>query len=102
MENTMVEYKNYPFDVCATAAARLVEDGCNVHQKFTCAKCGSRQTMEIPNRFFTEGTCEQCKYTTDIRKSGCNYMVDGPADVVMRHLTGSSTPPTPPTSTKIH
>jgi rRNA maturation protein Nop10 len=86
----MTEYKNYPFDVCATAAARLVEDGLTIHQKFTCAKCGSRQTIETPNRFFIEGICEKCRYTTDIRKTGCNYMVHGPADTVLKHLTGKA------------
>jgi hypothetical protein len=70
-----MKYNNYPFDVCATAAARLVEDGATVFQKFTCAKCGARQTMETPNRFFIEGDCGECHHRTDIRKTGCNYMV---------------------------
>ena len=44
------------------------------YQKFTCEKCGSRQTMEEPNTFYLEGACEECKHVTDIRKKGCGYM----------------------------
>ena len=41
-------------------------------QKFTCAHCGSRQTMETANMLFVSGSCEECGESTDIIKSGCN------------------------------
>jgi len=46
-----------------------------VHQQFSCARCGSKQTMDTPNVFYTGGRCEECGTETDIRADGCNYMV---------------------------
>lgn len=69
------KYNDYPLAECADAAEKLAAKGFFVYQKFTCDKCGSRQTMGKPNQFFTSGTCEECGYETDIARKGCNYMV---------------------------
>ena len=71
----MVEPKDYPFDEVAKTAKELADNGALVYQKFTCDKCGSRQTIDEANKFFTTGRCEECDHVTDIRKKGCNYMV---------------------------
>lgn len=75
--------KDYPFYDVFTEAERLVREGHTVHQKFTCASCGSRQTMEEANVFHKLGKCEECGHTTDIEAQGCNYMamfgVPGPS-----------------------
>jgi hypothetical protein len=70
-----IKHNDYPLHDIIQSVQRLINDGATVYQKFTCEKCGSRQTIEEPNRLFTSGVCEECKHTTDIRKRGCNYMV---------------------------
>jgi hypothetical protein len=49
--------------------------GIRVFQKWTCAKCRERITANEPNNFTIMGKCEDCGYVTDMRISGCNYMV---------------------------
>lgn len=68
-------FNDFPVEECAQKAGRLIESGWTVHQKFTCSGCGSRQTMERENTFYTSGRCEECGHVTDIRAAGCNYMV---------------------------
>lgn len=65
----------HPLDDCLEKAQRYISYGAKVFQQFTCAKCGTKQTMDTPNKFFTTGRCEKCGYVTDIRKDGCNYML---------------------------
>ena len=65
---------DHPIEECAKTANDLIKQGHQVHQKFTCEMCGSRQTIEEPNVFYTSGKCEECSHTTDIKKKGCNYV----------------------------
>ncbi len=65
--------KDYPIEECAKTAATLPR-GAVIHQKFTCVRCGSRQTMAVPDKFFTSGVCEECGAETDIARQGCNYV----------------------------
>ena len=68
--------KLYPFDECAKQAAHYVNVmGAELHQQFNCSGCGVKQTMEVPNKMFTTGKCEECGHITDIRRDGCNYML---------------------------
>jgi hypothetical protein len=70
-----IKYNDYPFEDIVREAAKLIEEKkANVHQKFTCDSCGSRQTMDEPNKFFTSGICEECGHVTDIVEKGCNYL----------------------------
>lgn len=72
----MTNYTDYPWDEVVEAAERLIkEKGATLHQKFTCEKCGSRQTMAVPNVFYVQGECEECGFVTDIRTKGCNYLM---------------------------
>jgi hypothetical protein len=68
-------YKDFPFDEVCDTARRLAVEGHKVYQKFTCVGCGQRLTMDEPNHFYEEGTCDKCDAVTDIKKQGCNYMV---------------------------
>jgi hypothetical protein len=70
----MTKYPDYPFAQVAKDADYQIKMGWDVYQKFTCDKCGSRQTMPTPNAFFTLGNCEECGYQTNIEKKGCNFM----------------------------
>lgn len=63
---------DYPLAEVAKTIEKLIENGHVIYQKFTCAVCGARLTMEEPNTLFTSGTCE-CGYTTPIKK--CNYLL---------------------------
>jgi len=67
--------RNHPFDEAAVQAHQYVLDGLTIHQKFTCDGCGARQTMDEPNKFFVEGHCEECGHITNIRETGCNYLL---------------------------
>lgn len=70
-----VKYNDYPFgDVCKTAR-KLVLDGHDVYQKFSCSNCGQRLTMDIPNHFYETGGCDKCGHITDIKTQGCNYLL---------------------------
>lgn len=44
--------------------------GFHVHQKWDCQFCKSRETMDLANRFFTKGVCQQCGKTSEIKVSG--------------------------------
>jgi hypothetical protein len=63
-----------PWDELLVQADELIGAGATLHQKFTCAFCGARQTMETPNVFYIEGECEECAHVTDIRQRGCGYL----------------------------
>ena len=58
-------------------ASKVNEAGSTVYFKFTCAKCGSRQTFPEPNSFYITGECEECKHVTDLFKpeAKVNFMV---------------------------
>ena len=65
----------HPFDEVVREAGERIRPGVVVHQQFACASCGSKQTMDTPNVFYTGGRCEECGAETNIRADGCNYMV---------------------------
>lgn len=67
--------KDFPFTEVVQQASKYIEAGHTVHQKFTCRRCGSRQTMGVPNKFFLAGRCEECNAVTDIQVRGCNYVL---------------------------
>jgi hypothetical protein len=71
MKSTM---KLHPFEECVQTATPLMEAGHKIHQQFNCEHCGIKQTMDLPNKFYYIGTCEECGKNTDIRKNGCNYL----------------------------
>lgn len=66
---------NFPFEEVLARAQKLAAEGVTVYQKFTCVNCGNRLTMEEPNTFYVEGTCDNCGALTDIRATGCNYVM---------------------------
>lgn len=47
-------------------ADKQVNVGYDVHFKWTCQNCMSRQTMETANVIHATGTCEECKHETDL------------------------------------
>jgi hypothetical protein len=71
----MPQYNDYPLTECARDADKIIAKGGEVFQKFTCEKCGSRQTVDTPNVFYTSGRCEECQHVTDLTLKGCNYLV---------------------------
>jgi hypothetical protein len=70
--------KDYPLQECAEAAAKYIEHGGTVFQKFTCEKCGQRLRIDEPNKFFPSGSCDFCGHVTNIEKRGCNYALIRP------------------------
>jgi hypothetical protein len=66
---------DYPVRECMKSALPLIKSGATIHQKFTCAACGSRQTVAEANQFFASGKCEECGHITNIERQGCNYLV---------------------------
>lgn len=71
----MLATHDYPFLEVVEAAGAHMARGHSVHQKFTCAGCGARQTMAQPNQFYTKGKCEECGRETDLVSHGCNYVL---------------------------
>jgi hypothetical protein len=66
---------DFAFAEVVKKAVDLMDRGFEVHQKYSCAGCGTRLTIEEPNVFHEFGTCDKCEALTDIRRRGCNYMV---------------------------
>ena len=66
---------DHPFDQVVQNANAQIAKGAVIFQKFTCAGCGNRLTMETPNTFYFEGQCDKCGVVTDLRKTGCNFMM---------------------------
>jgi predicted RNA-binding Zn-ribbon protein involved in translation (DUF1610 family) len=71
----MPKYHDYPLEEIGDACMEHIKKGATIYQKFTCADCGARLMMDIPNTLFTEGTCDKCGHVTDIRQAGCNYLL---------------------------
>lgn len=70
----MSDFNDYPISVIMESMMKQMARGAECHQKFTCAGCGSRLTIETPNRLFTKGECDNCDTVTDIEAQGCNFM----------------------------
>lgn len=66
---------DYPFDDVVKAADLVIQNGGMIFVKFSCQKCGARQTFDVPNTFYVTGSCEDCGAITDLQEHGCNYMV---------------------------
>lgn len=64
-----------PFYEVATEAQQHMARGHSIHQKFTCGRCSSRQTIGEPNKFFIKGLCQACGYETDLETTGCGYVL---------------------------
>jgi hypothetical protein len=69
--------KLYPFHTALMGALEKTRYGTEgtFFQQFNCCACGTKQTMETPNRFHLKGICQECKTETNIEKDGCNYMI---------------------------
>jgi len=63
------------FDETCDAAKLSIASGFDVYQQFTCTHCGARLEISEPNKFFEKCVCDRCKNITDIRESGCCYVV---------------------------
>jgi hypothetical protein len=66
--------KLHPFDDVAAYAAKWIAQGATIFQQFNCAHCGAKQTMDVPNKFFEQGKCEECGKVTNIKRKGCNFL----------------------------
>ena len=66
--------KDFPIEDVEREARARIALGWTIHQKFTCQKCNSRQTMAEPNKIFLDGICEECGHVTNIQATGCNYV----------------------------
>ena len=66
---------DFPLHECVATVdeLRAKDPTIRVFQKFTCSHCQTRLTMAEPNTFFSQGTCDKCGATTEIRE--CNYML---------------------------
>jgi hypothetical protein len=86
---TFKNENDHPFAEVARNADRQIQAGWTIFQKFTCQGCGSRQTINRPNSFYTVGQCEECNQFTDIVKHGCNFVaMIGVPDEIIREVTG--------------
>lgn len=66
---------DHDFKAVVASASEYIAKGALVFQKFTCASCGNRLTMEEPNTFYTRGTCDKCGHETDIEAAGHNFLL---------------------------
>jgi ribosomal protein L40E len=71
----MDEPLNHPFYEVFERAQEVTKEGATVFFKFTCVNCGSRQTFDAPNILYEEGICEECGATTNLKVTGCNYVL---------------------------
>lgn len=71
----MDEPLNHPFYEVYNQAQVLINEGATVHFKFTCDKCGSRQTFDEPNTLYKLGQCEECNHITNVEETGCGFLL---------------------------
>ncbi len=64
----------YPFDDVLAQANEAINNGYVVYQQFKCAGCDNKLTMDVPDTFYTRGTCDKCGFETDIKATGQNFM----------------------------
>lgn len=67
--------RDIPWDDLLEQANAAIAGGATVYQKFTCAGCGARQTIESANVFHRAGQCEECGHITDLVRAGGGMMV---------------------------
>lgn len=70
----MNDERNQPFYEVIKKAEIVIEKGGTVYQKFTCDRCGDRQMIDEPNRFYRLGRCGECGYITNIEETGCGFL----------------------------
>ena len=64
------DYGDLPKNQILKLMDKIIENGMDCYIKWTCI-CGSRQTCDTKNAFFTEGyKCEECKNITFPDKFG--------------------------------
>ena len=69
-------FNNFSIGECAARVVPMVLAGkATFYQKWTCAQCWRRNTMDVPNKFFELAHCQHCNHVTDIKRSGCNYLL---------------------------
>lgn len=65
-----------PFTEALESAEQYLNSGATIHQRFACEACGEDTLgIEEPNTFYTHGKCDKCLHITDLRKTGCNFLV---------------------------
>jgi len=64
------EYGDLPIPELLDRAQMWLESGWTLFFKWTCEKCGSRQTFTKPNTLYEYGKCEECGHVTKIKKGG--------------------------------
>lgn len=69
------KHPNFPYDEVAKTAKQAVADGAVVYQKWTCGGCGGRLTANNPNTFCPLLLCEECGHMTDVKTTGCNFLM---------------------------
>ena len=76
MTQSKSDTRDFPFDEVIKKASELIKtQGAIIYQKFSCAKCGTRQTIDVPNVFYTQGQCEECGHISNLKAQGCNYLL---------------------------
>lgn len=71
----MTKRIDFPLEDVARQCGEHQRLGRMFWQKFSCEKCGERNTIEVPNQLYAQGTCSDCGHTTDLRVTGCNFLL---------------------------
>lgn len=71
-----------PFYEIAAEVEKLLDAGATIFQRFTCVACKARETMDVPNRLYMRGKCQECGYVTDLVAEGCGFMLIASNDPV--------------------
>jgi hypothetical protein len=77
-ENVEDDNLHVPFHDAAEAAEEILNraDGASVvFQIFQCVHCGTTVPTMEPNAFHEFGTCAKCAKKTDLRETGCGFVV---------------------------
>lgn len=69
-----------PWSTVIAKAEQLINANPHIllYQKFTCQKCLSRQIIDEPNKFYTQGQCQECNHISELRVQGCGYLAHFP------------------------
>ena len=73
----MPEHRDLPREQIMKMAEDTVNrigPGATVHFKYTCEKCGTRQTFEDANVLYESGKCSECGHEQTVERAGFDLM----------------------------
>ena len=73
--------KDLPIPEAIRTAQQFMDEGWEVHFKYTCEQCGERCVLDDPNTIYESGECCVCGHITKLEKVGMLLILHTPLQV---------------------